>query len=159
MKLVRGPLLFLLFVLGYAAACYAEMDPGSGVEVVNAKRLEYVVEELSEDGRRLGITKEQIRRKIEQRLREAGITPVDGETAGTTDPFVYVRVAIGGQGFNIRVEFSRLVSYEVNGRLLKTFGVMWSNSITGYSADANVVMTSIDRPVGRFVDEFLKVNN
>ena len=136
----------------------ADIETGDGVEVVNPQRLEYVVEQVSRDGRNLGITKEQIRKIVEERLRAAGITPVDGETAGTVNPYVYVRVVVGGEGFNIRVEFSRPVVYEVRGELFTSFGVMWSDSVTGWSTDGNYVVGALDRPMGRFIEEFRKAN-
>lgn len=136
----------------------ADIETGNGVEVVNPRRLEYVVEQVSRDGRNLGITKEHIRQIVEERLRAAGITPVDGEASGTVNPFVYVRVVVGGEGFNIRVEFSRPVVYEVRGELFTSFGVMWSDSITGWSTDGNYVVGALDRPMGRFIDEFRKAN-
>jgi hypothetical protein len=140
------------------AGAGADVAPGSGMEVLRPTSLEYVVEQVSQDGRRLGISKEQIRHVVEQQLRGAGITPVDGEATGTVDPFVYVRVAVGGNGFNIRVEFSRPVVYEVDGRLLTTFGVMWSDSITGWSMDGDYVVGALDRPMRRFIEEFRKAN-
>ncbi len=145
----------LLFCANFARA---GVETGNGVEVVNPQRLEYVVEQVSRDGRNLGITKEHIRQIVEERLRAAGITPVDGEAAGTVNPYVYVRVVVGGEGFNIRVEFSRPVVYEVRGELFTSFGVMWSDSVTGWSTDGNYVMGALDRPMGRFIREFRKAN-
>jgi len=154
---IRAALLLAALSL-FAAAARADIASGNGIEVLNPARLEYVVEQVSQDGRRLGITKEQIQHIVEQRLRHAGITPVDGEATGTVDPFVYVRVVVGGKGFNIRVEFSRPVVYEVDGQLLTTFGVMWSDSVTGWSTDGDYVMGALDRPMSRFIEEFRKAN-
>lgn len=160
MRFILGGLLAGLIVLGHAVSVRAAgVGAGSGVEVTDPGKLEYIVEEVSEDGRRLGITKERIRQKVEKHLRAAGITPLDGETTGTVEPFVYVRVVVGGSGFNIRVEFSRPVLYAVNGQVLQTFGVMWSKSITGYSTDGAYVIGAVDGPIERFIDEFLKANS
>jgi hypothetical protein len=156
---VRPALLIGALLLLSTGIARADVASGNGVEVVNPAKLEYVVEQVSQDAQRLGISKEQIRRIVEERLRHAGITPVDGEGAGTVDPYVYVRVVVGGKGFNIRVEFSRPVVYEVDGQLLTTFGVMWSDSITGWSTDGNYVIDALDRPMSRFIAEFRKANH
>ena len=136
----------------------AGVDSGNGVEVVDPNRLEYVVEQVSQDGRRLGISKEQIQQIVEQRLRHAGIIPVNGEAAGTVDPYVYVRIVVSGKGFNIRVEFSRPVVYEVDGHLLTSFGVLWSDSITGWSTDGSYVVAALDGPISRFIEQFRRAN-
>src|ERR1700741_1495929 len=55
--------------------CCAQSFPGTGLEVDNPKTLSYVIDDLPQQATQLGVTIQQIRDKVEFRLRQAAIQP------------------------------------------------------------------------------------
>src|SRR6476659_8835085 len=61
----------------------------TGLEVDNSTQLKVLVEHVSEDAKKMGLTSEGIEARVNQSLRKAGITPVNNSI-----PWLYVNVIV-----------------------------------------------------------------
>ena len=150
--------LFLAAALlaGFAAAP-ARAQVGQGLEVENPGYLDYVVEELSPDALKRGLTGEALRARIEARLLALGITPRPSALGG--DPYLYVFVNVAGEVFSVRVELQRRVVYAINERPRRTYAATWQTGGVGHSPSAEYIFAALDGALGTFLREYQAANS
>ncbi len=88
--LISAAILLLLLI---SAPAGAQPESKSGLETANYKHVAVVVEGLPADARRIGLTKDRIRTRVELRLRSAGLTP--GNDFSKNETSLYVNVNVG----------------------------------------------------------------
>jgi hypothetical protein len=101
-----------------------------------------------------GLSKEQLRTEVEQRLRKAGIQ-IDNEDV--LKPAIYVRVQLlkSDSGFyNYAVEVGVLQSVTVNRNQVKILALTWS--VNGIGTVGRIQMSrAVREDVAGFVDQFI----
>ena len=114
--------------------------------------VELVVEELSSDAKKIGLTEERMRTMTESRLRAARIYSDDGSTT-----YLYVNVNVVGKGFHTSVSFRKLARVFGSDHLFPA--TTWSIAYTGHmSGDSGFIMQGLSELVDAFINEYLRVN-
>lgn len=117
------------------------------------QRVELVVEELSEDTAKIGLTKAMLVNAGEARLRGARIYEDGKSGAG----YLYIGVNIVGEGMHIEVSLVKRV-FDFGSRETG-YGETWESSSTGtHGKSANFVLSSLQQHLDRFIANYLRVN-
>ena len=126
------------------------------------------VQALDEQKEQAGLTKEQIKTDVEQRLRKAGIRvlrPEEWEKAPGS-PSLYVTIHLLKQGadpiyaLSLRIELKQAVLLARNPEV-KNFAATWSTGTEGFIGRDKLqeIRSSIAYDVDRFVNAYLAVNS
>ena len=145
-------------VTGFALPALAQVPTG-GLEAENYPEVEYLIEGLPDDARAIGLTKSHLRTRVELRLREARLVPIDSTNNDSPTPILYVAVMVVGEAFSIDLKFARWVSYIVDS--LEYFGriISWETGNLGtHGGNAAYIIDSMDRYLDQFLNEYLKTN-
>jgi hypothetical protein len=136
-----------------------EADFGNGLEVDNATSLQVLIEDSSEEEKKIGLTGERIEARVNQSLRKAGITPVNANPAGPNDEYLYANVtAIGSGSYSVSIFFKRRVLYRSRGKWFTEIGSTWNRGSAGYADDKDYILNRVAEHVEVFCNEFLKAN-
>jgi hypothetical protein len=153
-------LLILLFMVT-ATGMMASDEPAARDTLRGIKKVEVVVETLSPDEIRDGLTADQIKTDVELRLRKAGIT------VGSTATMLYIQpnllkgdVSIDGvYAYNVMVSLDQLITVDLN--KVAEFASTWSISTVGLAGRNNMprsVRNAVDDLVDKFLNAYLSVN-
>ena len=144
-------LLFALFPFSINSQTEAEL-----FELYNAcQPVKLAVEYLSEDAKKINLTREDIINLAELKLRSARIykrQPKD-------NPYLYVQVTIVGESFSNEVEFKKQVMtlHGVSG-----MATTWEEGHTGRYGSASTgqdfVLSSVSKLLDKFIVEYLRAN-
>jgi hypothetical protein len=136
----------------------------SGLEVENPNKLGYLVEDLSQDGLNIGLSKEDIETKIKLKFRQYNIEPT--ELSGDIHNYLYVNVNVVGENivaFNVTIDFERLVRFNVYNITYTHYGAATYNrsftGVVGANSANDAVMNSLDKLLDNFVSNYLDVNS
>ena len=112
-------------------------------------KIALVVEDLSEDAKKIKLTREAIINSAESRLRSARIYDKDAYE------YLYVNVNVVGYGFSIGAEFKKAVrSYGELGT-----AATWRTGITGTHGNSkDYILSSIPELLDEFIVGYLRVN-
>jgi hypothetical protein len=80
-----------------------------GLKVTNPQKIEYLIADISPDGKSIGLTKERLSSKLELSMRIAKIKPIKLEKG--IDGCLYVNINVVGRAFSITLEYHRFVIY------------------------------------------------
>ncbi|MBK7107426.1 MAG: hypothetical protein IPH62_19340 [Ignavibacteriae bacterium] len=134
-----------------------------GLKVSNQGVIEYLVEDVSTDGKAIGLTKERIISKLELSIRLAKIRPIKSKEA--LDGYLYVNINVVGNAFTIELNYNRYVAY-FYGSGKKTqhqtvIATTWSNSITGSlgGGSSEFIVNTLQSSLDEFLNDFLAANN
>lgn len=122
-----------------------------------------LVEYLSNDAKKIGLTRERIQTAVESRLRGTRIFSDDD-----LYPHFYVQVSVVGSGFSISFYFTRWMEFidmvervapeETPGPYYGT-AYTWSYVITGtHGKDAGYILQHVYEGTDNFINEYLRVN-
>ncbi|MCY4151797.1 MAG: hypothetical protein OXE94_06120 [Aestuariivita sp.] len=122
-----------------------------------------VVEDMTEDATKIGLTKDQVEITIRSRLRAAQIYEEDFPA-----PAFYVHINVIDRAFNINFQFIRFIEgytrdyfpISFDDALLKSFfAITWDTGILGvHGGDADYILSALARATDLFVDDYLRVN-
>lgn len=120
---------------------------------VDCRPMRLVVENLSPDASKIGLTKEAIRAAAESRLRSARLYH-----SIRSAPYLYINVNVVGRGFSIRLDFRKDVYDPLSGNT--GFAITWNTGGAGThgGSGANYILSAISRHMDKFLVEFLRVN-
>jgi hypothetical protein len=116
--------------------------------------------------RKFGLTQEQLKRDVEQKLQKSGITILTQENWLKTlgRPVLYVNINTHEYekywyAYDIKVELKQIVYMEANPKV-KTLASTWSISMTGIAniGTLNTIRDSLVSLVNRFIDAYLSAN-
>jgi hypothetical protein len=134
--LAPGALVWGALDEAFVEATFNELEADStrslnGLEADSTTSLNVMIELLSKEEEKIGLTSERIEARVNQSLRKAGITPVSG--GGLREDNLYVNVNVSASGcFAISIEFNRPVFYHSRGKwFTMTARTTWSSSGTG----------------------------
>ena len=146
----------LLFAL-ISAPAGAQTWSDSGLETANYKYVAVVIEGLDADERRLGLTKDRIRNRVELRLRSAGLTP--GTDSRENRTALYVNVNATKTAYIISVEYQRPVDFTTGNQQYRSLAGTWQSSSVGtHVRSGAVIMNTLDQHLDKFLNEYLKAN-
>lgn len=148
--------MILLTTSIYSLLC---KDWGTGLETGGDRRIYVIVEDLGEIAKKIGLNEQIIKSKIELRLRQNGLIPVDEKVGLDLHYYLYINIIVVKNAFSCDVEFTRTVIYMVNEKTYVTFATMWIKSWTGTHGNngLHIVDRALDL-IDIFINEFLSVN-
>jgi hypothetical protein len=154
----------------FALPGFAEDSEVSRATLAGIQGLSVVVEEVQPNVQRyaakFGLNGAQIRRDVEQKLRESGLRVVEGNDwlAIPGRPALYVNINTHETekywyAYDIRMELRQLAVLEANPQV-KTLAATWSISITGLAniGNLNLIRQDVGVLAGRFVQAYKMVN-
>lgn len=151
-----------MLLLAPGAFVWGSSQPvkGNGLETDSTEQLRVLIEELSEDAKKIGLTRDRIEARVNQSVRKSGITPVvPGPVAfGSSGGELYVSVSVSGYGFCITMFFVRRVFYNIGDRWFTYEGNTWHSLSIGYSREADYILDVVGAKVEGFCNEFLRAN-
>jgi hypothetical protein len=146
---------------GQQATADIPISSKSGLEVSTADSMPVIVEQLSNDGEKLGLTREKIEARVNSVLRKNGLKPIDESADEGFSYYYYVNVNVVSVAIAIEVDFNRHVRFNdgINERI--KFGAStWSRGMlsTCRSCSAASILDKVSELTEVFVNEFLKAN-
>lgn len=134
--------------------------------------MDIIVEELSDDAKEIGLSREAIQNALESRLRgthlyatpeslvetvkRASLVFPDKELAGLRTAQLYVRVSVINHAFAITVAYRKWVIDDLSG--VTAPATTWETGSIGINLVASSVINSLAGHMDRFLVEFLRVN-
>jgi hypothetical protein len=127
----------------------------TGLECDEYKKLNVVIEELSETAAQIGLTPEALRDKTELRLRAAGVEP-DGESPVRLN----VNATVTRSSYSLDLQLKRRVTYKARGSEFVSYsGSTWSTGMTGlHAGNPRAILDDLDAKLDVFLNEYLRVN-
>ena len=153
--------LLALFLLPFAVS--AE----SGLEVDEYEDVSVLVGGLNQATHEVGLTEDRLRKRIEPRLRTAGLVPRADQRSqylllGLQASFVKLQDGSKlGAFYRLRLQFIQPVWYMAHGKTLYRSAATWQRSRFGIVAgpnEAKRILESLDGLVDKFLSEYLKAN-
>lgn len=119
----------------------------------NCEPMRLIVEDVSQDAAKFGLTEESIKNTVESRIRSARLFGNHRSKA-----FLYVNVNVGGPAYSISVEFNKFLFDPVT--LMNFSARTWHSSSMGiHGRYSGHILSTISRHIDRFLVEFLRVND
>jgi hypothetical protein len=117
------------------------------------KTLAVLVEKLSEDGMKIGLTGEKIRTTAELSLRREGIVIANT----VTYPCLYIKINVMGPEYSIRVEMREEAALT---RIPLSFRVTtWYAESTGtHGGDSSHIIAALEERLNGFANDYKKAN-
>jgi hypothetical protein len=136
----------------------------TGLEVSDASSVGVGIENLDDDTKKIGLSKDMIEARVNAVLRKNGLKPFDAMSKPTA-PFYCVQVSVVGIFSAINASFGRRVTFNDGIRESNALADTWKRGIRG-SADigadpSKIVDSSLDevsKLTEVFANEFLKAN-
>jgi len=118
------------------------------------RTIRVVIEDLPEDAKRIGLSEERIRNKVEVKFRSLGFKIEEG-----TKHFFYIRISVVGNTVAAEAAFVRNVYLYQDSSLLRLLATVWSQGITGgHGGDGSYILEGVERLEEKFLNEYLKAN-
>ena len=117
----------------------------------DCRPIDLAVEGLSEDARKIGLTKESLITAAESRLRSARL--YDAEASN----HIYINVNVVGMALNVLLEYNKELLDLSSGE----FGtaMTWRTGSTGtHGRDASYIRSAVSEKIDKFLVEYLRVN-
>ena len=169
-KHVLRIVVILLLLSLFCVTGWAEDSEPSRATLVGLQGLSVVVEDVQPNvqkyAAKFGLSGAQIRRDVEQQLRENGVRVVEGNDwlAIPGRPVLCVNVNTHETekywyAYDIKLELRQLAVLEANPQV-KTLAGTWSISVTGLAniGNLNLIRQDVGVLVGRFVQAYRAVN-
>jgi len=128
---------------------------GTGLENGGVLETRVVVEEITEDAKKTGLSEESIKSCVELQVRKNGIKPV-----AKTLEYFYVNVFVVGNAFHVSVSYMRPVFYwGAFKKIYRTYAKVWNKSFLGtHGGSSGYILEGVRELVDEFSNEFLKAN-
>jgi hypothetical protein len=134
----------------------------NGLETSDYKKMVVLIEPLTKDARKIGLTKERVQRKCELRLRQAGLEIVP---AGSRPEYLNININIRDveicRTFSIFMEFIRPVLFEAEGnRYMKLNASTWKSETHGvFGNDPEHIIDALDKYLLSFLGKYEEANS
>ncbi|MDD9869882.1 MAG: hypothetical protein OXU50_08375 [Gammaproteobacteria bacterium] len=138
------------------------LKSGSGLEIDNPRKVEVAVliESLDDDAKEAGLSESLILAKVNLRLRQNGLTPVNREKEREQEGFLHVNIAVVNNAWYMSVFFYRIVFYYSNNQLITKLAPTWvKESMRTFGRDANFILNKLENHIDVFIDAYLNANN
>jgi hypothetical protein len=153
-----GASLLVLTARPFAAAAAEARWSQNGLET-ESRSVPYVVEPLTPDAKRIGLTDAQVGSEVELRLVAARLIP--GNPRVSADYFLYVRVLVVREAFSCELQFRRGVEFVTarNTRYALTGARTWDRLVVGtHGGRGEHVVGVLDELLDQFLTDYLKAN-
>ena len=128
-----------------------------------------VIENLSEDAIKTGLTNKRLRTVTELKLRREGITIEDRDIKGLPiedgikkllyTPFFYVNVHVVGVAFHARIQVAEWIELKRIPISQGCTAVIWSKGFTGsHGGDPEFIISGLNQIFDEFFNEYYKAN-
>ncbi len=147
----------LFFILNSYSLVFGQTYSSTGLEVSNPTRLPILIESLSTDAGKIGLTWDMIRTKCAERFKRINIKLVDTVGCMTN---LYINCNVVGDAYNINLWFIRDVNFTVG---IKTYTrsscVTWDIGTTGiHRGEANKIINNLNLLLDTFILDYVKAN-
>ena len=118
----------------------------------SCNKIRLLVEDLSEDAKKINLTEEAIRNSVESRLRSARIYDENGLE------YLYVQISVVGNGVSIETNFNKYVMS------FGEFGMAttWDRGKTGTHGSSTTskgfILSALSELIDKFIVEYLRAN-
>ena len=160
-KLVKSQLVILNLLLYTTIALSQEVifsSSKNGLEVHRNKGIGIVIN-ITDEAKKVRLTKTRLQTKCELRFRQAGINIA---TKGfIINPiFLYVDVTVYQLAFAVRLEFKRPMQFTVgNVEYRQLRAATWTDGAVGiHGNDPELIVGSVDQRLDMFLNDFLEAN-
>lgn len=127
----------------------------TGLEIGNHKEVYVLVEDLSQSALDIGLTESKIKSRVNVRLRQVGLRPVD-QRAG----YLYINISVVGAAFSTNLSFYRVVNFKVEGVEYLAQAIIYRQVTTGtHGRDSEYIISSLDRLLDQFLSDYLDAND
>jgi hypothetical protein len=129
----------------------------TGLEVINPTRLPILIESLSTDAGKIGLTWDMVRTKCSQRFKHIGIELVDTVGCMTN---LYINCNVVGDAYNINLWFIRDVSFTVGAKTFtRSSCATWDIGTTGiHKGKADNIINNLNLLLDAFIVDYVKAN-
>ena len=150
----------LLFLLSSVSPVVFALDSEDGTEkrrnefqlLTFCSKMDLVVEGLPDDASKINLTEESIQATVESRLRSARLY-----SSTNTHDFLYVRISIVYNVFDIDLSFEKIVEDKYSG--MQFYATTWTKGSTGtHGGNASYILSVLSELMDIFLVEYLKVN-
>jgi len=146
------------------APVQAQERSSNGLEVDDYKQVEVLVEDLHQDAKDIGLTRQRIYNKTALTLRKYGLIPTYGNDLppiAKRPEYLYIQVSVSGKGISISVQFLRPVIFLTHqtGRAFRHVGITWLTGSTGtHGGNYTYMLDIVEGQVEEFVLAYLEAN-
>lgn len=119
---------------------------------VNCEPVYVVIEDLSADAHRIGLTKQAVVAAVESRLRAARIY-----TDKRNTPYLHVVVNVLGTGHSIEIELHKWL-FDNTISMRSGTATTWQKSALGAHTDASFILAGVSQLMDLFIADYLRIN-
>lgn len=146
----------LLFFLTFFFVSYLSSSRNCLVNI--GSKFSVVIEGLTEDAKKIGLTKERLRTVTELRLRKEGMI-ITGPSDDPDIPVVSVNVNVVNTAFNVELCIKELIEIQRKSSPVLCIVVTWGVGRTGtHGNDSEFVVFSLSKCLDRFLNNYYKAN-
>lgn len=119
-----------------------------------------LIEGMSDDAKKIGLTKDRIQSATELSLRRNGVPVLTEEErlAKPGMPSLYVNVNVVGRAFSMNASLQETVHLERDLKTTVIGATTWEKGGAGVSGDADYIVKNVERLVDEFCLDYLKAN-
>ncbi len=152
---MRSLLLTGLIFLFVVNLLYGQNFSQTGLEVANHEEVRLVVEDLDQDALDIGLSQIRIESRVNVRMRQVGL-----KLTTEKPEFLYIRVQVVGAGYNIHLDFNRVVGFFLEDDLYSTYAAVYDKGITGiHGRNPDFIISQLDILLDIFLSDYLDAND
>ena len=118
----------------------------------NCETMDLLVEELSADATRIGLSEQRVQAAVESRLRSARLYD-----PSRSSPYLYVNVTVVGAAYRVGLYYyQRVLTLET---VLSGVASTWTYGLVGtHGRDASHILSGVSEIMDIFLSKYLRVN-
>lgn len=149
----------MLFSPSHSGSAIESPQRGTGLEASGSVSVPVLVEDVSAEAQKRGITRDRIEARANAVLRKSGLKPFD-DPGGKSGYNLYIKVVVAGNAFSVNMYFRRIVSYSDGDTPYRIVATTWRNEITGVSSSGSQYILDMVGDIAElFSNAYLKANN
>lgn len=134
----------------------AVQSGGTGLEVDEDIGVEILIDDLTEYGKNIGLSEDQIRQEASYKMEKSGIKI----SQTNYPPYVFLDIRVYKSAFTIEISLSRTILYKTkSGKRYSKLGVTWSQSLVGiHDGTSGYIMDKLSRILDIFISKYKDAN-
>ena len=121
-------------------------------------KFKVLIEDISNDAEKIGLTRSRLTTVIELRLRREGIKIINKRTSPKT-PLVYISVTVLGDAFNVSLKIIELVNLERVSGDMGAFVITWHSDLIGtHGNNPEYIVASLNNVIDELFNDYYKAN-
>ena len=122
----------------------------------NFRNIDFLLDSLSDEANRIGLSSHGLRTLAHVRLRMSGIDVSQRSDRAA----IYLNVDVKGPVYHVRISMLRPTSYIVHGEARNTLSETWYDETMGtHDGNRKELEAGILRMLNRFLEEYVRINN